>query len=150
MQNCDHHNKCTKKAIKAADQYCNTRGLRFTSIRKKVLEIIWETHNPIKAYDILDKLKGIGAEKPPTVYRALNFLLDNRLIHKLSSQQSYIGCEHANAHDQCYFLSCTECGDITECCSNELDNAFSKVVTKAKFNQSNVVCEISGICSICS
>ena len=150
MQNCDHHNKCTKKAIKAADQYCNSRGLRFTSIRKKVLEIIWETHNPIKAYDILDKLKGIGAEKPPTVYRALNFLLDNRLIHKLSSQQSYIGCEHANAHDQCYFLSCTECGDITECCSKELDNAFSKVVKKAKFNQSNVVCEISGICSICS
>jgi len=150
MNNCGNHSKCKKEAIKNADEFCSKKGLRLTAIRKKVLEIIWESHNPMKAYSILQKLKGVGSEKPPTVYRALNFLIDNRLIHKLSSQQSYVGCEHANTHDQCYFLSCTECGDITECCSNELDNAFSKTVKKAKFNQSNVVCEISGICSTCS
>ncbi|MBT7543348.1 MAG: transcriptional repressor [Gammaproteobacteria bacterium] len=150
MKNCKDHKKCKRIAIKSAKDLCDKKNLRLTEIRKKVFEIIWKSHKPVKAYDILHEIKGIGSGKPPTVYRALNFLLQNGLIHKLNSQQSYIGCEHPNSHKQCYFLSCNKCGDITECCSIEMDNMFNIAAKEAKFNNTNIVCEISGICFSCT
>ena len=149
MKNCSNHKICKKSAIQSANKLCDKKGLRFTNIRKKVLETIWKSHKPIKAYDILNELKGVGSEKPPTVYRALNFLLENGLIHKLNSHQSYIGCQHPNTHDQCYFLSCEKCGEVSECCSSEIDDVFNLIVNKEKFIKTNIVCEISGTCAYC-
>ena len=150
MKNCKDHKKCKRTALELAKEFCDSNNLRLTEIRQTVLGLVWKSHKPIKAYDILKDIKGVGSEKPPTVYRAINFLLENGLIHKINSQQSYIGCEHPNLHKQCYFLSCNKCGETSECCSVEMDKMFKKALKKEKFNQSDIVCEISGVCSSCS
>jgi len=72
-----NHNCCREKAIHTAEQLCSQRGVRFTPIRREVLELIWESHRAVKAYDLLDRIKPkAGTTKPTTVYRALDFLLE--------------------------------------------------------------------------
>ena len=84
MRDSHHHKQCIKDALTRAEQTCRTKGVRLTPIRKKVLELVWQSHKPIKAYDLLGLLSSSNhIEKPPTVYRALEFLLDNHLIHKI-------------------------------------------------------------------
>ena len=129
---------------------CHDKGLRFTELRRRVLEMIWENHAPTKAYDILDKLKeGEGSAKPPTVYRTLEFLLDNGLIHKLSSLNAYIGCSHPLKHNKCYFLFCEQCRNIMECCNNDLSQAIAETATKNKFRPKNITLVIEGECQEC-
>ena len=117
MKNYDNNQNYKNSLIKKAENFCLSNKLRLTTIRKRVLEIILESNKPSKAYDILKKIKGIGSEKPPTVYRALDFLLENGLIHKLNSNQSYISCQHPNEHSECFFLFCKVCKNISECCA---------------------------------
>ena len=86
---CDNHEKCISTTIDQVEKICTEKGLRFTKIRKAILEIIWESHQPIKAYDILSKISNINySEKPPTVYRALDFLMENGFVHKINSLNS--------------------------------------------------------------
>ena len=88
------HQRCMTRAIRAAERVCKERDLQLTAIRRRVFELIWERHAPIGAYDILGALKkGEGALAPPTVYRALDFLLDAGLIHRIDTLNAYIGCE---------------------------------------------------------
>jgi Fur family zinc uptake transcriptional regulator len=87
------HAYCLKSALVKVELRCNQRGLRLTAIRRRVLELVWKNHEPVKAYDILEILK---TEKkgaaPPTVYRALDFLLQEGFVHKIESLNAYIGC----------------------------------------------------------
>src|SRR5690606_32001803 len=72
-------------------------GLRLTPIRARVLRLVAEAGRPVKAYDLLDQVragKGVGADAPPTVYRALDFLLANGFIHKLQSVNAFVACHH--------------------------------------------------------
>lgn len=106
---------------------------------------------PSKAYDILDKLSltGISA-KPPTVYRALDFLLENGLIHRINSLNAFVGCGHPAKHAQCYFLICTECAEVTECCTQSLTRAIEKTGEENDFSSLHTSLEIQGICATCN
>ena len=106
MRETHRHTKCIKSALDRANRVCRENGVRLTPIRRKVLELIWQSHKPIKAYDLLAQLStGDHIEKPPTVYRALDFLLDNHLIHKIESANAYIGCEFEHSeHDSKFFI----------------------------------------------
>ena len=80
------HERCMTRALRTAEKVCKERGLQLTAIRRRVLELIWARHAPIGAYDILASLKkGEGALAPPTVYRALDFLMDAGLIHRIDT-----------------------------------------------------------------
>ena len=148
---CSQHNKCISTAITAGEKICSNNGLRFTDIRRQVFSIIWESHIPSKAYDILDKLKETGASaKAPTVYRALDFLLENGLIHRINSLNAYAGCGHPAKHKQCYFLICTECAEVTECCTQSLTRAIKKIGKENHFSKLQTSLEIQGICAACS
>ena len=150
MSNCDNHDSCINTALKEAQNICDQRDLRFTKIRKTVLSIIWESHKPMKAYDILDKITGMEfSAKPPTVYRALDFLLENGLIHKINSLNAYVGCPHPLQHEQCYFIICSSCDEIEECCDKDITNAIEGVMAKNKFSHSNIAIEINGTCNNC-
>ena len=86
MRQNHQHNQCIKTALDRAKHTCDESGVKLTPIRRKVLELILQSHKPIKAYDLLAQLSDSDhMEKPPTVYRALDFLLDNHLIHKIES-----------------------------------------------------------------
>ena len=150
MHSCSKHSKCVESAIKKAEQVCEERHQKLTKVRKKVLELIWKSHKPSKAYDVLNKIdKRIASIKPPTVYRALDFLMENGLVHKLSSLNAYIGCSHPLKHKHCYFLLCVKCKEIQECCSEELSKFIEYTSLKNKFDMKNVTVEIEGICNEC-
>ena len=87
------HDSCIADALRNADEICKSKGLRFTALRRRVLEIIWAKHEPTGAYDILEELSTNKARAaPPTVYRALNFLLKHGFVHKIESLNAFLGC----------------------------------------------------------
>ena len=87
------HRRCVANALDDAEAVCAERGARLTPVRRRVLEIIWQSHRPLGAYAILEVLSGEGhSPAPPTVYRALEFLLTHGLVHRLSSLNAFIGC----------------------------------------------------------
>ncbi|MBO0332802.1 transcriptional repressor [Sneathiella sp. CAU 1612] len=150
MHNCTSHNDCIADALHRAEEICEARELRFTELRRKVLELVWERHGPIKAYDILDKLDNrIGATKPPTVYRALDFLTDNGLVHKINSLNAFVGCSHPLTHRECYFLICSDCGEAKECCNSEITDVISKTIRRNEFLTDHITLEITGECRDC-
>ena len=151
MNRCVNHQSCVDQALRTADRICQDRGLRFTDLRRKTLKMIWASHAPVKAYDILNKLKGSQrAAKPPTVYRTLDFLLKHRFIHRLNSLNAYIGCDHPRQTHQCYFLICRDCGEIKECCNPALADRLAAIASRNKFNPERVSLEIEGTCKQCS
>ena len=150
MVQCTNHKICVADALKVADAICQKRQLRFTRLRRKVFEMIWAHHAPSKAYDILDKLKAKkGSAQPPTVYRALDFLLHHRLIHKLNSQNAYIGCVHPLQAHHCFFLICRQCKQIEECCDPALASTIGRTARQNQFSAQNITLEIEGECQAC-
>lgn len=150
MQNCTTHERCVSTALQKAQLLCEDKKLRFTDIRRKVLELVWKRHVPAKAYDILEALKdGDYSAKPPTVYRALDFLLQNRLIHKLYHQNAYIGCTHPREQHLCQLLVCTECGVVEESCDSKAANALWAVADKNAFHLRTPSIELQGLCCQC-
>ena len=145
------HKQCINSALNRADQICRESGVRLTPIRKKVLKLIWQSHKPIKAYDLLAQLStGDHIEKPPTVYRALDFLLDNHLIHKIESTNGYIGCEFKHELHDSKFLVCDKCNEVKELHEPTLNKALIETSRKQGFipNQTNI--EIHGTCARCA
>ena len=87
------HDHCIETALGDAESVCIERGVRLTVLRKRVLEIVWQSHRPLGAYAILDVLAADGRRAaPPTVYRALDFLQENGLVHRIASMNAFVGC----------------------------------------------------------
>ncbi len=113
-----HHVHDAAGFVHAVERACNERSLRLTAIRARVLSLVAEAGKPIKAYDLLEQVRdgeGAGAAAPPTVYRALDFLLANGFIHKLESINAFVACHHPNsAQHSVPFLICDRCHSATE------------------------------------
>lgn len=146
---CSTHTRCIETALEEAEALCAHHGSRLTTLRKRVLALIWQSHAPAKAYDLLNKLKKNGEAKPPTIYRALDFLQQQGLVHKLNSQNAYVGCTHPAQAHHCAFLICSQCGEIEECCQPDLMHSVLKAAKKRKFQAETVTMEIEGVCSQC-
>lgn len=150
MKNCKAHKSCMKDKMQEIEELFAKNSLILTPLRQKILEIIFRDHGAIKAYDILDELRKEGfSDKPPTVYRVLDFLLQNQIVHKLSSINSYIICSHLTKHKDCYFLICNKCETVVECCNKYLSKIIDKTANDNKFNVEKTIVEISGICKSC-
>ncbi len=134
-----------------AQQICEQRGVRLTPQRLKVLEIIIEHHSSISAYELLDLLRETEPQaKPPTVYRALDFLLAQGFVHKVESTNSYIACCVLGHADHCsQLLICDECGTVEECHDDELAKLLRQKAEKHGFQISNHIVESHGICHKC-
>ncbi|MBL0319153.1 MAG: transcriptional repressor [Alphaproteobacteria bacterium] len=147
-----HHNhkQCISQALHQADRLCHQHGQKLTPIRKKILELVWQSHKPIKAYDLLAMLdKDDGASAPPTVYRALDFLLDQRLVHKIESLNSFVGCPHPGDEHQCQFFVCNTCHNVTEMCHDELSQVITASCQKNGYRVESMILEIHGQCPEC-
>jgi Fur family zinc uptake transcriptional regulator len=145
----DHAN-CVTAAIGTAEQLCRDRGLRFTAIRRRVLELVWDSHKPIGAYDIL---KTLGEESrsaaPPTVYRALDFLIEAGLVHRLDSLNAFIGCPDPGSRHAGQFLICTECRTVTELSDIDIEELVALKATARGFSAVRQMLEIEGLCNNC-
>ena len=139
-------------SISRVDEICRSNNLGFTDIRKQVFEIIIKNNKPIKAYQILDEIRNITNKPshPPTVYRAIDFLIENGFVHKLNSINSFVGCFHPKTHEECYFLICKKCNLYQECCDDSLKDRISKTAIHNNFIISNTTLEIEGHCLDCS
>lgn len=145
-----NHKQCQKSAIQQAERICKSLGERLTPLRKTVLEFVWLSHEPIKAYDLLGKLQAIHpSSAPPTVYRALDFLLKMGLIHKIESLNAYLGCTDPSAAHSCQFLICECCGSAAEVESTDVNINVEKVVDAFDFEFQTMNLEIHGRCHQC-
>lgn len=151
MHDCINHKTCIDDALKEARLICEEKGLRFTQIREFILSMVWENHKPTKAYELLDKIPSMNySSQPPTVYRALDFLLTNGFIHKINSLNAFVGCSHPLKHDECYFMICRKCYEIKECCDDQITSVIKKKLDSSQFSSKNIAIEISGDCYECS
>lgn len=149
-EKCQTHQKCVKNTVEQAKEICLKNGLRLTEMRERILEIIFEDHGAVKAYDVLKKLKNHGiSDKPPTIYRALDFFIENKIIHKLHSINSYVVCSHLGVCSDCHFMICKKCNKVEECCGEELAQIITNISKKTGFaiDDSNV--ELVGLCEGC-
>lgn len=145
------HNLCIKEAMQNAELICNKKGLRFTKIRKKVLELIWASHKPLGAYDVLNSLRSEGLKaEPPTVYRALGFLIEAELIHRLDSLNAFIGCIDPSKSHQGQFLICLDCRSVKELGDDDIFKLVQSKASSMGFSAIHQMLEIQGQCKSCS
>ncbi len=146
----DHH-LCVDQALAQAESLCQARGVRLTPLRSRVLELVWTSHQPLGAYQILDKLTAEGHKPaPPTVYRSLDFLLEQGLIHRIASQNAFVGCAHPEAAHVGYFLLCQGCGNAEEIADTEaIGRAIAGVARAQGFQVQTQTVELAGLCQHC-
>ncbi|MCZ6719141.1 MAG: Fur family transcriptional regulator [Gammaproteobacteria bacterium] len=144
------HDKCVDRAVSAAEFRCAQRGLRLTKLRRRVLELIWGRHEPVKAYDVLEKLRDEhrGAA-PPTVYRALDFLQKEGLVHRIESLKAFIGCGEPTSPHLGQFLICRECGSVAEMDDAEITSLLAAKAGTLGFQVDSETIEVKGLCSEC-
>ena len=145
------HEHCVHDALAAAETLCAKRGVRLTAIRKRVLELVWASHQPLGAYAILDKLTAEGHKPaPPTVYRALEFLLEQGLIHRIASLNAFLGCIHpSKQHLACFFI-CQHCGNAEELVESQtLQQEIQRRALDLGFSIQQSILEVAGWCKQC-
>lgn len=144
------HGQCVDGALDRAARLCRASGAQLTEIRRKVLALVWRGHAPIGAYEILEALRADGrAAQPPTVYRALDFLMAQGLVHRVASRNAFIGCAHPENDHGVQLLICRDCGTVTELADPAIGRALRRSADAAGFAQMRGLVEIEGVCAPC-
>jgi len=146
-----------ERALQEAEKACLRRGAQLTPLRRQVLALVLDAEAPVGAYALLDRLKaGRPGAAPPTVYRALDFLLEHGLIHKVERLNAYIGCTdagHGHGHDHAHphqFLICRRCGATAEIADHAVAHAIEAAARRAGFVVAEATVEIDGTCARCA
>jgi Fur family zinc uptake transcriptional regulator len=145
------HGRCESEALAHAEAICTRRAQRLTPIRRQVLRTLLGSHRPLGAYEIIDRMNSAEAQTPPiTVYRALDFLREQGLVHRIESRNAFIACIHQHdAAEAVVFLLCEQCGAVGEAGSNALAGAVQAAARAAGFVPKTPVIEIPGVCAHC-
>lgn len=144
------HQRCIDHAMRMAQEVCRERGLLLTPMRKRVLELVWQRHAPIGAYDLLRRLSTEGKSvAPPTVYRALTFLLDAGLIHRIETLNAYLACETPRQPHSAQFLVCRSCHCVSEFGDSSIVKLLARKAKSAGFTIDARDVEIKGLCASC-
>ncbi len=139
------------RVLGRAEVLCRERGVRLTDQRKVVLRLLCESDKPLSAYDLLDRMRGvIKNPAPPTVYRALDFLLEQGLVHKLESLHAYVGCTHPEHPHASQFLICGECGEVAEMEDPRIARSLQAAGTAVGFHTRRPLVELLGTCAKCA
>jgi Fur family zinc uptake transcriptional regulator len=148
----DHdHERCASDALAHAETICAARHERLTPMRRAVLAALLASHAPLGAYELIDRLSRRAARLAPvTVYRALDFLRAQGLVHRIESRNAFIACvaDHASG-DPVVFLICEKCGAVGEAAGAAVAATIKSASRAAGFTPKTPVIEISGICAHC-
>lgn len=141
-------------SLKLVQQLCDQKGLRLTKTRRQVLELIIAANGPVKAYDLLGQLKQhdtstTRTSAPPTIYRALDFLLQNHFIHKLESINAFVFCAHPEHQHSGQFLICERCDRVIELHGASLSKEVMELAQSQHFRAHRQVVEVYGVCEHC-
>ena len=142
------HSTCIHTALAAADAACAARKVQLTPVRRRVLEILLESHAALGAYDVLARLdaEGLGS-KPPVAYRALTFLVDQGFVHRIERLNAFIACAHPGALHDPAFMICRKCGTVAE--AQGSSRALAQAAADNGFQVEQTVIEAEGICPAC-
>lgn len=133
-----------------AEQLCAARGQRFTALRRRVLRFIAEADRPLGAYDILALLGAAGERvAPPTVYRTLDFLAAQGLVHRVHSKNAFVVCRVAGAPHSAALLLCSVCGRAREVPCTALERHVVEHARAYGFAVESVAVEARGRCADC-
>lgn len=146
----DHHH-CVRSALDGAEKLCARQGLRLTPTRRRVLELIWQSHRPSGAYELLEQLAADGHRpSPPTVYRALDFLLAHRLIHRVDSRNAFVGCSQPGEDHMAQIFICDRCSIVIEQADSSLNRRIRRNADDLHFQIRAQTVEIAGLCPHCA
>jgi Fur family zinc uptake transcriptional regulator len=145
------HAACMADTLAAAETLAKDRGERLTPLRRRVLEIVLQSHRPMGAYDVLAALARDGARPaPPTVYRALDFLCAQGFVHRIDSLNAFAACFAPEKAHRSHFLLCRACGRAAEIDDPALDGALNAASRRAGFLATRETVEITGVCADCA
>ncbi|MBB3169676.1 Fur family transcriptional regulator [Simiduia aestuariiviva] len=146
-----NHQHCIADALAAARALAKARGLRLTLQREQVLRLIWQNHKPVGAYQLMEQLAELTGKQvaPPTVYRALEFLLEHRLIHRLNSLNAFIGCACPDTGHAGQFVICRACGIALELNEASVRVPIQALAQSVGFQIEQQTLELSGLCPNC-
>ncbi|GBQ12032.1 transcriptional repressor [Swaminathania salitolerans] len=153
----DQFSPGTRQLLDRASAYCAAHAGRLTETRRLVLGLITEASKPVGAYDILDHLRSFQKNAaPPTVYRALDFLLAQGLIHRIERLTAFVGCAHrldctheGGCGHRAQFLICSVCGTVSELEEPGIARAIHDAAKAIGFRPSHATVEIEGVCAQC-
>jgi Fur family zinc uptake transcriptional regulator len=130
---------------------CAGRGLQLTALRRRVLAILSRSAAPLGAYAIIDEMARREGKPiaPPTVYRTLEFFLDNGFVHKIESRNAYAPCEHFGHAHQGVLLLCEKCGRSDEIEDATIARLLDKAAARAGFAPHRQMVEVEGLCRAC-
>jgi Fur family zinc uptake transcriptional regulator len=145
------HRKCIDGALRRAQSLCARQGARLTAQRRRVLELVWGSHKPVGAYELLARFAEAEGRStaPATVYRALEFLQSHGLVHRIESLNAYVGCAHPERRHAGQFLICSDCGSAAELHDPNVVSAIAKGAAKAGFEIHRQTVEVEGRCPQC-
>lgn len=145
----DHH-ACADEALRQAEELCARNGAKLTPVRRRALEILLEEHRALGAYDVLEKLSQDGfGKQPPVAYRALDFLVEQGLVHRVRRLNAFAACTHPGAEHAPVFLICGECDAVAEAPGKSVRAALDASAEAIGFTVDRASIEAVGICPSC-
>lgn len=146
-----NHDKCVAEGLAEAEARCADRKVRFTAVRRKVLEILLQEHRALGAYAILDRLREAGfGSQPPVAYRALDFLVEHGFVHKIERLNAFVACAHPGAAHTPAFMICRLCDTVAEAQSAPAKGTLGATARAIGFRIERTVVEAEGVCPSCA
>ncbi|WP_277345536.1 Fur family transcriptional regulator [Pseudomaricurvus alkylphenolicus] len=138
--------------METAQRICSDNGVRLTQLREQVLRLIWQSHRPLGAYALMEMLAEQSTRRvaPPTVYRALEFLLEQGLIHRINTLNAFVGCTHPQGDHDNNFMICEECGVAIEFCTEKIQHDIKDSAAQFNFTIKAQSIELVGLCQACT
>lgn len=152
MHDHDHdHDHCVAEALARAEAICAERGARLTDLRRQVFELVLGSHRPVGAYDLVARLGESGGKPvaPQTVYRALDFLIEQGLVHRIASLNAFVGCSHPQVAHAGQFMICNQCQEVAELGDPAAVTGLIDRAAAQGFTVQSVSVELTGVCAAC-
>jgi Fur family zinc uptake transcriptional regulator len=144
------HAHCIADTLARAEAVVRARGLRLTPVRRRALEILLERHGAMGAYDVLERLAADGfGHQPPVAYRALEFLVDNGLAHRIRRINAFAACAHPGETHHAAFLICNACKAVAEVPADALRSLLDAAAARLGFSVERASLEAAGLCPAC-
>jgi len=144
------HGTCAGEALAHADAISASRGLRLTPVRRRTLEILLESHRAMGAYDVLERLAVDGyGKQPPVAYRALEFLVELGLVHRITRLNAFAACMHPGDAHSPAFLICRACNAVAEAKAAPVRAALDRAAAEIGFMVERASVEAVGLCPAC-
>jgi Fur family transcriptional regulator, zinc uptake regulator len=144
------HAHCAADALARAEEVTAAAGVRLTPVRRRVLEILLEEHKALGAYDVLGRLAADGfGNQPPVAYRALEFLVDHGLAHRIQRLNAFTACVHPGEAHAPAFLICRSCSTVAEAEAAPVRKALDSAAKAIGFVIERSTIEALGLCPAC-